>query len=362
MRILLLIDGLGSGGAQRQMITLAAMLKEQGQAVSFLLYSAEDFFQDEVKKMDIHIHHIHSKNYFQRIWRVRKYIRNGNYNAVISFMDTPNFLNNIAAIGGKNWKVITSERSSKEKFFFTKHGKIFGWFQRYSDTIVCNSYNAKEMWIKYYPSYTKKLKVIYNPVVLPHITSYYTPRINGKLNIVVAASYQYLKNPIGLINAISLMSQKERSELQIDWYGRVEVTKGDTRAYDESSELINRFQLQDSIRLNKENKDIANIMHKSDIIALFSRLEGLPNAICEGMMIGKPIIMTKVSDYHELIDESNGVLCDWDKPETIKNALLFMMKHSNQELISMGQQSKQKANRLFSKEMITDKWMDVIKK
>ncbi len=140
------------------------------------------------------------------------------------------------------------------------------------------------------------------------------------------------------------------------------MSKGDTRAYDESSELINRFQLQDTIRLNKETKDIANIIHKSDIIALFSKLEGLPNAICEAMMIGKPIIMTKVSDYLELVDEYNGVLCDWDKPETIKNALLFMMKRSNQELISMGQQSKQKANRLFSKKMITDKWMDVIKK
>lgn len=362
MKILLLISSLGSGGAERQLVSLAVLFKERGLDVEFLVYHNDNFYKNILDDNKIKINTASTKLKLSRIFKIRHFIRKSKYDIVISFLEINNFLASFSAIGGKRWKLITTELSSKKSTFSTLRGKFLNLFQHYSDTIVCNSYNAKEMWIKYYPSYTKKLKVIYNPVVLPHITSYYTPRINGKLNIVVAASYQYLKNPIGLINAISLMSQKERSELQIDWYGSVEVTKGDTRAYDESSELINRFQLQDSIRLNKENKDIANIMHKSDIIALFSKLEGLPNAICEGMMIGKPIIMTKVSDYQELIDESNGVLCDWDKPETIKNALLFMMKRSNQELISMGQQSKQKANRLFSKEMITDKWMDVIKK
>lgn len=356
------MDSLGSGGAQRQMITLAAVLKERGQAVSFLLYSAEDFFKDKVKKMDIPIHHILTNSYFQRIWRVRKYIRNSNFDVVISFMDTPNFLNNIAAIGGKNWKVITSERSSKEKHFYTKQGKIFGWFQRFSDTIVCNSYNAMAMWEKHYPYYKYKLTVIYNPVLLPEINQDYILRKNGKLHIVIAASYQYLKNPLGLIEAISSMTKEEKEELSVNWYGEKKVSYGGTKPFEESIYKLMKYQLEGVINLNESTKDIANIMQASDVIALFSELEGLPNVICEGMMIGKPIIMTKVSDYQELVDESNGVLCDWDKPETIKNALLFMMKRSNQELISMGQQSKQKANRLFSKEMISDKWMDVIKK
>ena len=48
MKILLLIDSLGSGGAQRQMVTLAALLKQRGQEVSFLLYADDGFFQNEV--------------------------------------------------------------------------------------------------------------------------------------------------------------------------------------------------------------------------------------------------------------------------------------------------------------------------
>ena len=360
MKILLLIDSLGSGGAQRQMVTLAALLKQRGQEVSFLLYADDGFFQKEVEKLHIPIHLIRTKSYVQRIWQVRKYIRNGKYDAVISFMDTPNFLNNFAAIGGKNWKVITSERSSKEDYLFTKQGRIFGWFQRYSDAIVCNSYNAMAMWEKHYPQYKHKLLVIYNPVLLPEITEEYIPKRNGKLHVVIAASYQYLKNPLGLIEAIRLLSDEEKDNLSVNWYGRIEVTNGDTKAYDESISKIKEYYLENIIKLNEPTKDIANKMIEADVVALFSELEGLPNAICEGMMIGKPIIMSKVSDYWELVDTTNGILCDWDKPETIKNALVYMMEQKEDKLLKMGHQSRKKANHLFSKENITDKWLDVI--
>lgn len=361
MKILCLIDSLGSGGAQRQIITLAALFKQQGQEVSFLLYADEGFFQNEVEKLNIPIHLIRTKSYLQRIWQVRKYIRNGKYDAVISFMDTPNFLNNFAAIGGKNWKVITSERSSKEDYLFTKQGRIFGWFQRYSDAIVCNSYNALAMWEKHYPQYKHKLLVIYNPVLLPEITKEYIPKRNAKLHVVIAASYQYLKNPLGLIEAISLLSDNEKEKLSVNWYGEKNVSNGGTRAYDESVSKIAEYKLENILTLNEPTKDIVNKMHEADVVALLSELEGLPNAICEGMMIGKPIVMTKVSDYRELVDTTNGILCDWDKPETIKNALVYMMEQKEDKLLKMGHQSRKKAYHLFSKENIAGKWMNVIK-
>ena len=361
MNLLLLIDSLGSGGAQRQMVTLAALLKQRGQEVSFLLYADDGFFQNEVEKLNIPIHLIRTKSYVQRIWQVRKYIRNGKYDAVISFMDTPNFLNNFAAIGGKNWKVITSERSSKEDYLFTKQGKIFGWFQRFSDAIVCNSYNALTMWEKHYPQYKHKLSVIYNPVLLPKITEEYIPKRNGKLHVVIAASYQYLKNPLGLIEAISLLSDNEKEKISVNWYGEKNVSNGGTRAYDESVSKIAEYKLENILTLNEPTKDIVNKMHEADVVALLSELEGLPNAICEGMMIGKPIVMTKVSDYRELVDTTNGILCDWDKPETIKNALVYMMEQKEDKLLKMGHQSRKKANHLFSKENIAGKWMNVIK-
>lgn len=362
MKILLLIDSLGSGGAQRQMVTLAEMLKEKQYKVSFLVYHKEDFFKDKLEQLDIPVHYILETRALHRIWKIRKFIRQGGYDAVVSFLETPDFLNNVSTIGGKTWKVITSERSAKESALLSRKGKIYAWFQRYSDALVCNSHNAKAMWEKYYPQYRNKLSVIYNPVLLPEITSEYILKKDGKLHIVVAASYQYLKNPIGLINALVLMNKDERKMIEVNWYGNLSFENDKTNAYQEAVRLVKENKLAEVIKLNEPTKDIANKMKEADVVALFSELEGLPNVICEGMMTGKPIIMTKVSDYATLVDESNGFLCDWSNPESIKEVLIKVIKLPIEELTSLGTASRNKASDLFSADSIIEQWLKILSK
>jgi hypothetical protein len=165
MRILLLIDNLGSGGAQKQIVTLARLLKESNHSVEFLTYNEGDFFADSVKKENIFINKTVTSSYLSRIIQVRNFIRKKKYDAVISFMDTPNFLNCISAIGGKSWKVITSERSNNCLAFNSFKGKIFRMTQRFSDIIVCNSENSRKMWEKNSPRHLNKLITIYNPEI-----------------------------------------------------------------------------------------------------------------------------------------------------------------------------------------------------
>lgn len=361
MKILFLIDNLGSGGAQRQLATIAPHIKQQGIDVEILCYFKDDFFLSVLESANIPIYWSISDSVLKRIYKVRQFIRKGKYDAVISFLDTPDLLNCIAAIGGHSWKVITSERSAKESTFHTFKGKIIAWFKRKSDYIVCNSDNARKLWLKYYPSYESKLKVIYNIVTLPEVTSNYIPLKEEKLHIIVAASYQYLKNPINVIKAINLLSDDDKSKLKIDWYGEKEVIKGDTRAYDEAIDLIQKNNLGEVIQLNEPTKDIINIMCQADIIGLFSRIEGLPNTICEGLSLGKPVIMSRVSDYSILVDESNGFLCNWDNPETIKSAFINAINLTDNDLLNMGKKSREKAEKMFSPKIILNQWIKIIK-
>lgn len=158
-----------------------------------------------------------------------------------------------------------------------------------------------------------------------------------------------------------LMTDEEKNKIKINWYGRKDVTSGDTRAFEEALSLIEKNNLADVITLNEPTKDIANKMYEGDFVGLFSELEGLPNAICEGMMLGKPLIMTKVSDYTKLVDDNNGVLCEWDNPQSIKNAFFAGINLSDEELLQMGMNSKEKANQMFSKDTIIEQWIDIIR-
>lgn len=360
MKILWVIDSLGSGGAQRQMVTLARMLKKKKYDVSIVCYSEENFFAEVCNRESIPVFWFIEKNYLTRIFVFRRFIRKGGYDAVISFMEVPNFLNCFAAIGGRNWKLITNELSAKQSTFITKRGKLFAWFQRYSDALICNSNNAKNMWIEYYPKYKNKLRVIYNPVVIPKNKSTFIPKNLGKLNVIIAASYQYLKNPIGLIKALSLMNETEKAQIKVTWYGEKNVSSGGTKCYEEAERLIDENNLHGIIKLNGPTREIAKKMNEADAVALLSSVEGLPNAVLEGMVLSKAIIMSRVSDYAVLVDETNGFLCDWNSPESIKNALVAAISLSSEQLIIMGEKSKNKAEQLFSSEVILQKWIDIL--
>lgn len=350
----------GGGGAERQLVNTAVMLKEKGHDVEVVSYAEGEFYAHMLIDNNIKIHRKFEKTYLKRLFAIRKLIRNGNYDAVFSFLGTPNFINNFSAIGGKSWKVITGERSAKESDFHTKRGKIFAWMQRYADNIVCNSENARNMWLKYYPKYEYKLATIYNTINIPEISSIYKPKYNDKLNIVIAASYRKLKNPIGLINALILMSEDERENINIKWYGKNDHG-GDKMFYEQLNKMIIDNNLEKSLSLNPATNDIFNIVNKTDFVALLSSVEGLPNTICEGMMLGKPIIMSRVSDYNVLVDKNNGFLCDWDNYESIREALLLASELSENKMNDMGLQSKYKAHKLFTEESNISKWESLIK-
>lgn len=350
--------GRGGGGAERQIVTVACLLKEAGCEVEFLCYAEGNFYAHILEERQVPIHWRVLSHPLRRMLVVRRFVRRGRYDAVISFLETPNFLNNFAAIGGKRWKVITGERSAQKRTFFSKKGKVFCWFQRYADYIVCNSENARQMWERYQPKYVSKLKVIYNSVMLQPVTSEYVHRRDGKLHVVVAASYLDVKNPMGMIKALSMLSAGGRANIVIDWYGKNDDHR--KTVYDKMKEMISEYSLDGSVLLHPAIDGIQNMMNEADIVAVFSKYEGLPNAICEGMMLGKPIIMTRVSDYDVLVDERNGFLCDWNNPETIKDAFERAMSLTEEVLSQMGACSRVRAENLFSNKSIRCKWTSLI--
>lgn len=360
MKILFLIDSLGSGGAQRQLTTIAPLLKQKGINVDVLCYHKNDFFSKPLNDSNIPIHWITPRNYLIRILKIRKFIRSGNYQAVVSFLDTPDLLNCLAAVGGHTWKVITSERSAKKEKFNSFRGRFGAWMNRYADSIVCNSENARQMWIEYYPQYRDKLVVIYNIVTLPKIHSTYHLRKNGKTHIVVAASYQTLKNPLRVIEAVNLLDEDKKQQLTISWYGSKLAASDGMLLYNKALELVNKYNLHTTFYLNDASAIITEKMNQADIVGLFSQFEGLPNAICEGMALGKPIIMSRVSDYELLVDERNGFLCNWDDVDSIKTVLNQILSLNDKQLIEMGEYSKMKAEELFRKETLTIQWINAV--
>lgn len=350
-RILFIARNLNSGGAERQMVSLASLLKDKGYDVSFVCFEKGDFFVSVLNQKCISVNWLIRKSIFGRLFSYRKFIRKGKFDVVISFLETPNILNCFAALGNHSWRVITGERSAKQDLMINRRGKIVAQLQRRSDAIVCNSLNSADLWRRYYPFLNTKIITIYNLVLTKSSVSHYLYNPN-RIRIVVAASYQYLKNPLNVVKGVALLSDEEKSRIQIDWYGNPIVFPS---AFKETVTLIKDYHLDNNIVLHMATKNIHQEMLSADFVGLFSSVEGLPNAICEAMSLGKPIIFSRVSDYKVLV-QNNGLLCDGNDPESIRDVLKIALSLSSSEVLEMGKQSRCLARSLFSEDVIIKKW------
>ena len=364
MHLLIVIDDLYPGGAQRQMVNLALAFRGKGHRVSVLYYFPRDFYGDTLRDAGVELICLEHKNPLRRIWAFRRFIRKGDFNVVISYLGIPNFLCELAAIPNRKWRLIVNERSANPVILRSYKSIFIRFFHFFADEVVSNSYANKKIIQKVNPLLNgKKLKVIYNMIDLNEWkpTDGFRFRENGKITLLVAASHRKLKNFMGLLKAISLLTEQEREKICIKWYGNNLTPPYYDDSLNECLEFIQKHGLQDLVSLYPATLDIKEHMQQADIIGLFSFFEGLPNVVCEGMACGKVIICSRISDLPLILTENeNGFLFDPKDTISIKESLLKAINSSQTELKMMGENNRKKAEQLFNSEITLEQYLELI--
>lgn len=349
MKILCIIDELGSGGAQRQLINIALSFKEQNDDVEFLTYHPSTFYSELLAQYYIKETCLIESNYLKRIFRMRRFVRQGNYDCVISFLEGASFISELAAIPYKKWTLIVGERSSNPRIFKSFRLRLYRWFHLFSDYVVANSYANIKMVRSICPLLSsKKCKVVYNSIDLNlwKPNDDYVFCKNCEFSMLIAASHREMKNLIGLVEGVNLLSSEEKKKLKIYWYGDDLTDNSKNEALD----LIQKYQLEAIFCFYPATLNIKEKMEDIDCVGLFSLYEGLPNVICEGMALGKPIVSSIVSDVPLLLnDGEGGFLCDPKDYQSICLALHRIMSCSSIELEQMGKKNRENAVKLFDR-------------
>lgn len=365
MKILCFIDSIGSGGAQRQLIEIAKGFKAKNHNVSILVYHDYPFFLPELEKYNINYILIKENSFWKRFWKIRKVIREGQFDGVLSFLEGANFMATLAGFPTRQWTSIVGERSANPLILKSWKLQFFRWFHLFPDFIVANSSSNLDIVRKVNPLLSRKnMKVIYNctPIQNNFTSNQIRKQFGKKIKIVVAASYRRVKNLEGLILAVSMLSKEDKDFLRIEWYGNKEITKS-ANYYFEMQNLIEREKLEKTIFLREAVDNIIHIYETADFVGLFSHYEGFPNSICEGMSIGKPVICSTVSDIPKLLKEDcNGFLCNPDDPNTIMVALTKTLASTNNERLRMGKTNLNLARDKFHPEKITKQYLELLSK
>lgn len=351
MRVHMLIDSLGSGGAQRQFVCLATGLAARGHTVIARYYHDLDFYRPSAPGLDVAC--LSGASPFCRKVSALRFAAAGDVDAVISFLDTPNLINCAGALVRPGRLRIVSERNIDAAGPGIRRRATIAAY-RMSDWVVSNS--AVQNRAMMACGHARKACLIRNMVDLRHFAP--TPaRIAGRrvLRGVCLASYQPHKNP--RLPARWLATDRA-SPVELSWYGNV-ASAALQAEYKAASSLSaasgGRMFYHDG------STDARSAYQAHDFLYLPSFYEGTPNVICEAMACGLPIICSRVSDNPEIVQEGvNGFLFDPHDPASFGQAVGKLLALGESARHEMGDRNVARAAELFSPSVFIQKWAGLI--
>ena len=362
MRVLLFIDSLTTGGAQRQLVGLAALLTAKGYQVSVATYFDEPFYAE-----DLHLNHIayvcipNSQNRFRRIFQVYRHFRKLRPDLVIAYLETPGILAVLVRLFGCRYKLIVSERNTTQKPGIKDKIRFF--LFRFADRIVPNSYSQSQFIITHYPNLSSKTTTITNFVD----TEYFKPgeyHLTGEpLRILTIGRIAPQKNVLKYIQAIGSVLESG-TEVRVDWYGNGLMNDGMSDQlspyYLECIALIKSYNLENHFFFHPPVREVRMKYHECDVFCLPSVYEGFPNVICEAMACGKPILAGNICDNRLLVEEGiNGYLFDPQTPDSIVQSINKFSNQNPEERMQFGKSSRYKAIKEFSGWAFLQKYIDL---
>ena len=355
MKINLFTDCLGAGGAQRQLVGLAVLLKEKGFKVKVSSYYNIDFYKSFLDEKGVCNELIPgADNTKKRILAVRKYFRKEHPDWVIAYQETPSLVACLTKIMGCKFHLIVSERNTTQNMGLNE--RIRFCLYHTADAIVPNSYAQEKFLLQHYPWMKVKIKTITNFVDLDRFS--YVKRVRHRVPlIVIVASIWESKNTLGLIEGLKLLKNRGIN-FKVSWYG---ISEKNSDYLAQCRSKIEEYDLQDYIELCKKTKEIEKKYAEADYFCLPSLFEGTPNVICEAISTGLPIICSDVCDNSIYVKEGiNGFLFDPHHPESIAISLSKALALNDEQYRLFCMNSRQNAEALLNSDDFVDKYIKII--
>jgi len=356
-KVLCLIDGLGSGGAERQLVGLAILLKQKGYQVELVCYHKDLFCLPMAQQGDITPIVLSVKNsQWSKLMAIRRFIKSkGGFDCVISYKDGPNAIGCLLKLMGMRFKLLVSERNTTQEINGKK--RLYRLY-RFTDYIVPNSYSQGAFLTQNYPWMRKKLVTITNYTDIYHFSPNYK-QPDGILSIMTAARLAKQKNILRYLEAISILKKKGVANVHFDWYGHVQ--KGEDEYGKAVMAKTKELDLEDYITFHPNVSNIIDYYQECAAFCLPSSYEGYPNVVCEAMSCGKPVLCSRVCDNGNIVKDSyNGLLFDPNNVEDIADKIEKLISMTKEEREEWGKRSRSIATELFSKESFVNKYIELI--
>ena len=362
MRVLFLIDTLNTGGAQRQMVNLAAGLSDKYE-IHLLVYTQINYFREKINGSKLILHELTQSNKkinYKIITKIIKLNKELKFNVICTFLFTPGLYTSIASMFIPNIKVVLSERTF-EGMVSTFNKVVSRQFYRFADKIVTNSmHQAKVLRSK---KYSHKIVYIPNGVSLNEFYPKENKEYKSKpLRVIAIGRVSKLKNTHTIIHCMKEL-RKRSINIHTTWLGaQYEWVEGQTDYFEECKTLLKKFNLNEQWNWISQSNEVNRILREHDLMIHASFGEGFPNVICEGLASGLPVIASNVFDHPQIVNEGeNGYLFHPDNPNELSYKIEKYLQLDIGSKKEMGLKARDTAELNFSNKRLRDNYENLFK-
>lgn len=177
----------------------------------------------------------------------------------------------------------------------------------------------------------------------------------GKIKIVLPSRMLWDKGVKELREASELLKHKYHHKVQFILAGLAdEENKAGVPA-----NYLNDWEDGEYVKWIGYQKNMVEVYQNADIVVLPSYREGMPKTLIEAAAIGRPIVTTNAIGCKECVDEGvNGFKVPVKSSKELANALEKLIE-SKELILSMGEKSREKAEREFDVEKVINKHLEI---
>jgi glycosyltransferase involved in cell wall biosynthesis len=341
MKVIFLIPSLGAGGAEFSMYMWGKRLQQWGWQVLFILLEKQKVgFEQKALSDGLNIQYLQSKNFFRRVYEVRRIIRLFSPAIVHATLFESSMLIRWARIG-LNCFVVESLVSTTYDTIRLKDSRVnrYGfYFYKLLDKFTSSRVNlfvaitrtVKQHYIKELHIPPKKISVIYrgrahNPFL--HEVDVHRSSILQSLGlpantllIVHTGRQEFTKAHDVLLRAFALLPHDLLTQCALICLGR------QGHATPEVKQALKGLSETARVFFPGHVDDVPRWLAAADVFVFPSRYEGLGGAVIEAMAAGLPIIASDIPVMREVVEAGgNADLVPVDDSAALARTLAAML-------------------------------------
>lgn len=357
------IDGLGSGGAQKQFVSLAAGLSKRGHRVTVVVYNDLDHFAPELKKAGINIVRLAKPFRWspKPILELARLYRRMNADAVVAFLRSPAAKAEMARILDPQMRVVVAERSIYDDGPLPLGLRLTQSMHRLAEYVTVNSRCQHLRMQEQLPNLAKRLVTINNAVNLPPDGVEISEAIVDAPRLLAISSLMPYKNSVLLAHAVAHLRDAFGIEAKVSWLGETFEHMKDYGAYRETCAAIAALGLADQWTWLGVRGDVDDVIARHDVLVHPSGIEGMSNAVTEAMAMGLPVIAGRISDHPDIIENTGaGLLFPTFDAESIAETIALFCRMDRASRHAMGDAGRRTIAERFTEDGLVDRYERVL--